>query len=296
MPCYSPLRAYRTTSGDVVFSELRRHDVSRSLDLSCGQCVGCRLERSRQWAIRCVHEASLYDENCFVTLTYSPDKLPLSGSLVYREFQLFMKRLRRRFSFCKIRFFAAGEYGGEKGRPHFHACLFGLDFPDKVLFQRRNGSDLFTSKILDELWGKGFCSVGALTFESAAYVARYIMKKVTGDPADEHYRKVDVETGEVVDLEPEFCHMSLKPGIGSDWLRLYWPEVIRDGEVVVRGKAMPAPKAYMRKLRLMDGYADVELVRDRQAKRSAVDRSDERLAVREVVARARLSSLKRKLT
>ena len=132
MACYKPLRAWQCANGDVVFAELGRFDITRQLDLPCGQCVGCRLERSRQWAMRCLHEAKMHDRNCFVTLTYNNDNVPADRSLNYRDFQLFMKRLRFHFRGVPIRFYMCGEYGEDFGRPHFHACLFGLDFPDKT--------------------------------------------------------------------------------------------------------------------------------------------------------------------
>ena len=149
----------------------------------CGQCIGCRLERSRQWAIRCVHEASLHTDNCFITLTYSPDCLPSDGSLNHDDFQKFFKRLRKHIAPKKIRYYMCGEYGedlqqpSKLGRPHFHACLFGLDFDDKQLYIVRDDVKLYTSATLEKIWGKGFVTIGDVTFESAAYVARYIAKK-----------------------------------------------------------------------------------------------------------------------
>ena len=133
MPCFHPLRAFKTSAGEVVFTEHARYDIVTQLSLPCGQCSGCRLERSRQWAMRCVHEAAAYDCNAFITLTYDEENLPADGSLNYDHFQLFMKRLRKAIEPNKVRFYMCGEYGEENGRPHFHACLFGYDFPDKVM-------------------------------------------------------------------------------------------------------------------------------------------------------------------
>lgn len=192
MPCYSPLDAWRpdpsTGSKKLIFvyHPARCAGPTPDLQVPCGQCVGCRLERSRQWAVRCVHEASLYTDNCFVTLTYNDDFLPEDRSLHYRHFQLFMKRLRKRHG-DGVRFYMCGEYGEKQGRPHYHACLFNFRFSDMRLWQERNGVKLYRSAELERLWPFGFCSVGEVTFESAAYVARYIMKKVTGDAAESHY-------------------------------------------------------------------------------------------------------------
>lgn len=174
MACFHPLRAFKTSCGEVVFSELGRYDIALQLSLPCGQCIGCRLERSRQWAMRCMHEASAFDSNAFVTLTYDDASLPPNGSLKYSDYQLFMKRLRKAIEPSKVRFYMCGEYGEEEFRPHFHACLFGFDFPDKVKFKTTgSGSTIYTSKMLETLWPHGLCSTADVTFESAAYVARY---------------------------------------------------------------------------------------------------------------------------
>ena len=152
MACNSPLQAFQCLDGSVVFTE-RKGDVVRSLQLPCGKCLGCRLERSRQWAMRCMHEASLYERNCFITLTYNDAHLPANRNLEYSDFQKFMKRFRKRFPSTKIRFYMAGEYGEKFGRPHFHACIFNFDFPDrKYLKTTGSGSKLYTSKLLESLW------------------------------------------------------------------------------------------------------------------------------------------------
>jgi hypothetical protein len=133
MPCYFPITAWRSKDGKneagkwpVVFKPTAGY-LDKELKLPCGRCIGCRLERSRQWAVRCVHEASLHEKNCFITLTYSPENLPKDGSLDVSHFQKFMKRFRKRFG-PGIRFFHCGEYGESLSRPHYHACIFGFDF------------------------------------------------------------------------------------------------------------------------------------------------------------------------
>ena len=215
MACFHPIDAWRNAKRGITFDHSKA--VGFGLKLPCGQCVGCRLERSRQWAMRCVHEASLYDDNCFITLTYDAEHLPADGSLNKKHFQDFMKRLRSRFVERRIRFYHCGEYGVQYRRPHYHALLFNFDFVDKRLFKEVNGHRLYTSDDLALCWKLGFSSVGAVTFESAAYVARYIMKKVTGDPAEDHYRGVNSETGELTRLLPEYTTMSRRPGIAREW-------------------------------------------------------------------------------
>jgi len=284
--CYHPLSAFRCANGDVVFNELKRYDIVSSLSLPCGRCVGCRLERSRQWANRCVHEAQLHERNCFITLTYDDAHLPRSGSLQYPDFQRFMKRLRKWAAPSSVRFFMGGEYGETTCRPHYHACLFGVDFPDKVYFKTsKSGEKLFTSKILERLWPSGISSIGELTFESAAYVARYCMHKVTGDEAETHYQGRD----------PEFGHMSLKPGIGQGWIEKFQSDVFPHDYVIARGNKGKPPRFYDRAFgrRDPDGLESVKFARVMSGRTRVEDQTPERLAVREKVAEARLRLFRR---
>lgn len=285
MPCFSPIKAFRDSSGALFF--WHKAGTDESLLIPCGQCVGCRLERSRQWAVRCMNEASMHAENCFITLTYKD----APSSLNYRDFQLFMKRLRKHFP--RVRFYMCGEYGEKGDRPHFHACLFGMNFPDRVKF----GRSLYRSALLEKLWPHGYSSIGEVTFESAAYVARYIMKKVTGDDAIEHYAYgVDPDTGEVLTRTPEFCHMSLKPGIGAKWLEKYVTDVYPTGAMVVRGVESSPPRYYDKLFRRIDRKEFDYMKSDRAANVTPerhAENSDSRLVVRKAVCEARVSRLKR---
>jgi len=296
MPCYYPLTAYRLYEGGIVFYEPK--DWQQQLQLPCAQCIGCRLERSRQWAIRCMHESQLHSENCFITLTYNDDHLPPDNSLNYRDFQLFMKRLRFRFPKTKIRFYMAGEYGEQFGRPHFHACIFGLNFDDKETLRKSpSGSMLYRSSILEELWPFGYSSIGDVTFESAAYVARYIMKKITGNQSAVHYEGVDTSTGEVITRKSEFNKMSLKPGIGAGWYNLYKTDVYPHDFVVLNGKKLKPPKFYDKKFKNDNPFEwdEVLFSRETVGKLHVLDQTPERLAVQEKVLSARLTKLKRVL-
>ncbi len=299
MPCYHPLSAYQCADGSIVFYESKRHDTVKSLSLPCGQCVGCRLERSRQWAIRCMHEAQMHTQNCFITLTYDDAHLPSDRSLHYRDFQLFIKRLRKRYPGRRIRYYMAGEYGENFGRPHWHACIFGLDFDDKKLWKRTSANSLlYRSENLELLWPFGYSSIGEVTFESAAYVARYIMKKVTGKNAAEHYQEIDPDTGEITNRTPEFTKMSLKPGIGYEWYKQYTSDVYPHDYVVVRGKKVKPPKYYDKKYKIDNPYEFDELlyIREKSAKLNYADNTPERLLVKEQVTKAKLQKLKRNLT
>lgn len=296
MACFHPLTAYRSGDGSIVFYDRGNSD---QIQLPCGQCCGCRLERSRQWAVRCVHESSMHSENCFVTLTYDSKFVPADGGLRYADFQLFMKRLRRRFSGRVIRFYMCGEYGENFSRPHFHVCLFGLDFPDRKLHSRSgSGNCLYRSAILEGLWPSGFSSVADFSFQTAAYVARYVMKKVNGQLSKDHYEVVDPVSGEVFDRSPEFCHMSLKPGIGAGWFAKYGLSdvVVRDA-VVINGVEATVPKYYDKLLKRLDPllYDDVKTQRVLDSYLLRDDNTPERLAAKKAVQIARTRSLRRSI-
>lgn len=293
MPCYHPLKAFRCANGGVVFSELARYDTVSTLWLPCGRCIGCRLERSRQWAMRCMHEASLHERNSFVTLTYDDDHLPYRGMLEYPAFQLFMKRLRKATD-QRVRFFMCGEYGSQNWRPHYHACLFGKGFDDMRFWRTSDsGARCYRSAELERLWPFGNSEVGAVTFESAGYCARYCVAKRTGADASAHYRRVD-DAG-AYQLPPEFAKMSLKPGIGAGWFNRFKDDVYNHDYVVVRGREMRPPKYYDR---LYGGLwpaqmEEIKWKREQEAARFSADNTDARLAVKEQVQLARAEFLKR---
>jgi hypothetical protein len=297
MACFHPLQAYQTSDGSIIFSE-RKGDVVRSLSLPCGQCRGCRLERSRQWAVRCMHEASLHEQNCFITLTYDNDHCPTDRSLNYGDYQRFMKRFRKRFKDSTIRFYMAGEYGEKFERPHFHACIFGFNFPDRTLWKRTpSGALIYRSKLLEDLWPFGYSSIGDVTFESAAYVARYVMKKRTGKGVGDHYETTDFETGEIKDRVPEFNRMSLKPGIGFEWYRKFHSDIYPHDYVVINGRESRPPKFYDKKFaeQFPEEFEALQFQRFVDAVDRFDDNSDERLLVKEQVLEAKFSRLKRSI-
>ena len=248
MPCFRPLTGYRsktinTATGkrSIVFNIREAETELGVIQLPCGQCIHCRLEKSRQWAVRCVHEASLYEHNSFVTLTYRDDALPEHGNLDYEAPVLFMKRLREQYG-PNIRSFGCAEYGEKTKRPHYHLCLFNHDFHDKQHYKTVNKHKLYTSPSLEKLWKHGFSTLGSLTFESAAYVARYVVKKRTGDQA---YEGINDTTGEITDLLPErgIC-ISRRPGLGRTWLEQNKAFVKNHDAIIIRGIKMRPAKYY----------------------------------------------------
>lgn len=239
MPCFFP-RPYAVlgtnpSTGKKIIKLLNGHVVPGAENaIACRQCTGCRLERSRQWAVRCVHEMKQHKTNCFLTLTYRPDALPQNGSLKKRDIQLFMKRLRKKFG-QGIRYYYCGEYGEQLKRPHYHIILFGHDFADRYEPHKTESGELvWRSHELEKLWTYGFSSVGEATFESAAYVARYIMKKQLGKTGVSHYNG----------LTPEFTDMSRRPGIGKTWWDQNKNVTAATDQVIMRGKAFKPPEYY----------------------------------------------------
>lgn len=233
-----------------------------------------------------MHEAQLHDENMFLTLTYNNEHLPLSISR--REMQLFIKRLRKSLGSKKIRYVYCGEYGEKNQRPHYHLLIFGHSFDDQVPHQKLKSGYIYTSKKLDALWGKGFASIGSVTFESAAYVARYCLKKITGKEADKAYERVDPSTGEIVQITPEFFQASLKPGIGVPWLEKYKSDVYPHDEVIVRGHKTRPPRAYDNRLP-EEEVSPIKSARLKRARKHKDNNTPERLRDRELLQTLRVN-------
>lgn len=300
MACFKPIEAYKAKAGGITFDRREGYTDIPPVKLPCGRCTGCRIDRSRMWAARCVHEAQLYDENSFLTLTYRSEDLPRAGTLVPRHFTLFAKRLRKHLGSKRVRYFHCGEYGDDNSRPHYHALLFGHDFPDKK-FHKNNfqGDPIFTSKVLDDLWQLGHCYLGAVTFESAAYVARYVMKKITGDLANHFYQALDPDTGELVPIVPEY--MTCSRGIGRGWFERFSSDVFPSDFLVVDGRKIPVPRFYEKLLKRQDADA-LAAVKSKRRKTAVNPKTilkrvrnsrPKRLVVRETVVKSRLNLSKR---
>jgi hypothetical protein len=197
-----------------------------------------------------MHEKQMHDDACFITLTYDDDHLPYGETLVLPDWQKFMKRLVKKRG--PIRYYHCGEYGETTLRPHYHAILFGYRPDDPELFSASGENKLYTSPSLRSSWGMGHCTFGDATFESAAYVARYITKKMTGTAAKEHYETIDPETGEITTRKPEYSTMSRRPGIGLPWLKKYGHDTYQKDEVILNGKAMKPPRAYDNRYEVTD--------------------------------------------
>lgn len=235
-----------------------------------------------------MYEASLYKDNCFLTLTFDDKNLNPKGSLVKSDFQKFMKRLRKKFPEPRIKFYHCGEYGEKFSRPHHHACLFNFNFPDRTIFKQKNGNNLYRSKILEDLWPFGYATIGDVTFDSAAYVAGYIQKKINGAMAPDHYQ------GRV----PEYNTMSRGGrngrGLSYDWFQKYKDSDIelayRTGSIVMNGRTYKIPKYFdtLFEAENSNEFSAIKEERMEKAKNNP-DNSPERLKAREAVHRARRS-------
>jgi hypothetical protein len=258
--------------------------------------MSCRLTKAQNWATRIYHEASLFEENSFITLTYSDEHMPADLSVSQDEFILFMRRLIDHFG--STRYFACGEYGGRTKRPHYHAILFGIAFEDRYLWQKSPQGDLlYRSPTLERLWGKGHCLIGSVTLTSAEYVARYTVKKVNGDRVEDFLYRGEVHplTGEVPwRVAPEFLSMSRKPGIGDAWLQKFHRDVFPSDFLVINGRKRAVPPFYLRKLEDLDKLRIVS-ERKKSARRHADNNTDRRLMTRTESRILKAARLKRDL-
>lgn len=273
-----------------------RYRVMSSIPVPCGQCIGCRLAKSAEWALRCVHEASCHDKNCFLTLTYAPEHMPEGGTLVKRDFQLFMKRFRKQIYPQKIRVYYCGEYGDKRGRPHYHALIFGYDFPDKILVRDsrrpRNAPPIYHSPLLSDIWGLGLVAIGDVTYQSAGYVARYCLKKQTGKNKLTYYQKTN-DSGEIIQLTPEFAQASNRDGIGAAWYKKYASDCFPSDYLVHEAKKCRVPRYYERLFEIdnSEKLAEIKSKRVLSAIRHADDLTPERLSAREICQKRKLTKL-----
>ena len=303
MSCKRPLEGWRAHSPSpktgkyrVVFN-LNEGDPSRPVKVPCGKCTGCRLEKSRQWGVRIMHEAKFRSRSCFITLTYADDHLPPGGTLVLKDYQHFLKRLRKNGP--PIKFYGCGEYGDEDNpnrirasHPHYHFCITNLDFDDRKFLKWSNsGEPVYTSALLERLWPFGFSSLGAVNFQSAAYVARYTMKKVLGATKQAQEMRDAKLNGRL----PEFGTMS--NGIGRAFLIQNHQDIYRNDSVIVKGHESRPPRYY-------DTWAEKECqgLFSRALQKRALDKKENlwdntssRQKVQEDVLDAKVKFLKRDL-
>ena len=298
MVCYAPLAAYRKPDGGIGFNPSSAYR-DRPITLKCGQCEGCRLAYSREWAIRCFHESQMHENNCFVTLTYAT--VPEGGTLIPDELSNFMRRLRKSQG-SNIRFFGCGEYGDDFGRPHYHAIIFNWK-PNDLRRWKQNKHDewVYTSRQLDKIWSLGYTYTGEASYKSAAYTARYILKKINGQMSESHYKTIDPKTGEITSEKyPEFTRQSLgnkeTGGIGKSWYDKFGDtDAHNHDEIIIAGRKHPVPRYYDKILeeRDPDRYDTIKRARLRNARQHAENNTPARLKVRARVQQKKTQRLLR---
>lgn len=291
MPCYHPVTGWRSNKGrnsktglwPIVFDRKEGY-ADKEVVIPCGRCIGCRLERSRNWATRMVLEARDHANNCFVTLTYDDIHLPSNQSLNKIDIVKFLKRLRKHYGDQKIRYFQCGEYGDKTQRPHHHVCFFGFDFKDKTLWTCQNGYKYYRSATLEKLWRFGNSLITDLTFETAAYTARYITKKITGKMAESHYQG----------RQPEYVTMSRRSGIGKEFWNKFKQDIIVGDSIIIRNELKVRPGKYYDNLFHLEDPKGLERTKAKRVKKiNPEETSYQRLRTREKSQELKMKKLKR---
>lgn len=281
------MKSYPTTREDWELcsgQKLYLHYVTYQ-KIPCGHCTACRLNHSKQWATRCMLESETWEENYFITLTYDEehhiipeeftDKNGITwtndgswnGCLEPKDLQLFNKSLREhyrtKYNHTGIRFFACGEYGTQSGRNHFHEILFNCPIlPSKLKYYKTtfDGNILYTSEEFSKLWGKGYVVIAHFSWNTAAYVARYVTKKFTGINSDLHYG--------VLGQIPEFSRASNRPGIGRFYYDKNRDKLYENDELLIKTKRdttiITKPPKYFDKLYDIDYPDDMQKIKLRR--------------------------------
>lgn len=271
MTCYSPSKG-TLIDGLVKFGD---YQDGSPIYLPCGKCTGCRTDLTKDWAVRCSHEAQMHTQNCVLTLTFNESNLDANKSLNKADIRNFLKRLRKKIK-QKISYLYCGEYGDKFERPHYHVIIFGYNLPDRILLKKSDsGDEMYTSQILDSTWGVGHATIGTMSMASAFYVASYITKFVPTSERDSIY-------GERI---PEFGHASKKPALGLNWLHKYNSDIFANDKVVIDNQNYRIPRYYLKKLQeglnpknpnqqVIERYNALKARRENSIDKSAPDQDD----------------------
>lgn len=241
--CLNPIKVpYYKVDGKIVFDWNDNLKLPTIMYLKCGKCVQCDIERSNEWATRICHEASLYDKNCVITLTFDNEHCPFS--INPRDVQLFCKRLFKKLGTTGIRRFYCGEYGSKFNRPHYHLILFNFRPDDLEFFYEKNGIKYYKSKFISDVWKNGYILVSDVNYQTARYCAKYLQKSRS---------TIFEDTGRM----PPFIRMSNRPGIGYEWAKSNIN--YRYDYVLLKGKKYHIPRYYDKKFLIGTEYeADVK--------------------------------------
>lgn len=320
MSCKHLQYGWRTENGIIYKDPLRKH--GEPVCRPCGICIDCRLDYSRQWAIRCKHEASLHEKNCVVTLTYSDENIPKGwwdksdekkpkwveapGTIDPDAGPAWMKRLRAKIQYEReqlhkpwnpkdaIKTYGCAEYGcndpkcgrpwcGHNMRPHYHIILFNYDFPDKKVTQTTQGRNYYTSQILEQTWGLGGCQIMDMNFETAAYVSRYVTKKLSG-PNWEKYESERIKRGKQkhaygAKLKEQSICIAQQTGIASEWWKINKEKIHSNDLMYVNGQKIKPVKYYDHKYEIEkpNEYEKIKQKRKKEIQKY-IDETDQRMA------------------
>lgn len=236
--CLYPMRVTVHSNGD----------YPKRVTVPCGNCVECWAHYSKEWSLRIMHEASQYENNCFVTLTYNDLNLPADGGLVKKHLQDFIKRLRDRVKPLRVRYYACGEYGEKRSRPHYHIILFNFKPSDMMFLKKtKREEDIYISPLIMSLWKFGFSSVGELTSDSAKYCTKYMQKAFTG------VYRLTSPLNPFDKLQKPFSICSTHPGIGYNFV---YRSNLRFGVFYDKGKPYNIPRYYLKVMERDGVYLD----------------------------------------
>lgn len=292
MACFYPIQMFQLESGRVT-QDSNAVDIVRSFPAPCRRCLGCANDEKIEWGLRGMHEAKMHRFSAFCTFTYGDLYLPPNENCCYAHFQTFMKDLRAHTPGSVYSYMANTEYGGRTHRPHAHANIFGLFPDDAKLYAKPNGNNLYTSKSLDELWGRGSVKFGQVTVGTAVYVGSHLAAKIDTDAYIARRLWTDPETGEVILRCPEEFHASKRPAIGKRWYDAYGAHTrAHDFVLDSRGCRLPVPALYDRWHKELDpaGLEEVKAARLVDMFGRLDDFTEARLDVRERVTIARANS------
>lgn len=271
------------------FQDSKGNEVHRFL-LPCGKCIGCKLDRAKTWALRCMHEVRFHNESCWLTLTYNDDRLPRSPEnghsvLCRKDLQKFIKRLRK--AGHKFKYFGCGEYGDTTGRSHYHLILFGYRPKDLVPYKESSeGYQLYNSDYLEKKWKNGFVVIADVSFDTAGYTARYSMKK--------HFKTEIINPNELI-VKPFLC-MSTKPAIGKEYFETYGDNIFENDKCVyyrLSEKYETKPPRYYQKLLEQNNPVLLEQVKEKRLERASVIPYD-RLYSKEIITEQKMNKFKKR--
>jgi len=295
MSCTRPIQAqsYSCAITSAPAIRFKGPDFEPNLELPCQKCLSCKLRKAKEWALRCWHESQMHEQNSFITLTYADENLPNYHDLDHRDFQLFMKRLRKNTG-QKLSFFMCGEYGDQTHRPHYHVLLFGYFPPDAKYHRTQKDARYYKSEKLDFAWRQGFTDTSHVSYKSAGYIARYTLKKQLAlEDTQDRYTYLD-DQDNVQTRKFEYIRMSNNPAIGLSWIKKYAEQTIQNDYVLdPDGNKCPVPRYYLDYL--ADQVCEETSEKNKSARiekaRANPDNSSDRLRQKEICVKAKTKQL-----